>query len=140
MHEVALDLLMLLAGIWLAAITLVKVACFFAVALRMGLPPREALTVGVGMCGRAEMAFIIALPRWTVAPYRRSSSKQLNPWRDAYTPGDIGSCTPQSGMSLNLRPLVEARALVANGPGEDDALWIQVAISQPLDSPERKYH
>ena len=29
-------------------------------ALRMGLPPREALTVGVGMCGRAEMAFIIA--------------------------------------------------------------------------------
>ena len=29
-------------------------------ALRMGLPPREALTIGVGMCGRAEMAFIIA--------------------------------------------------------------------------------
>ena len=29
-------------------------------ALRMGLPPREALTVGVGMCGRAEMAFILA--------------------------------------------------------------------------------
>ena len=29
-------------------------------ALRMGMPPREALTVGVGMCGRAEMAFIIA--------------------------------------------------------------------------------
>ena len=29
-------------------------------ALRMGLPGREALTVGVGMCGRAEMAFILA--------------------------------------------------------------------------------
>ena len=29
-------------------------------ALRMGLPPREALTVGVGMCGRAEVAFILA--------------------------------------------------------------------------------
>ena len=28
--------------------------------LRMGLPLREAFTVGVGMCGRAEMAFIIA--------------------------------------------------------------------------------
>ncbi|MEE2659031.1 MAG: cation:proton antiporter [Candidatus Latescibacterota bacterium] len=29
-------------------------------ALRMGMPMREALTVGVGMCGRAEMAFILA--------------------------------------------------------------------------------
>ena len=29
-------------------------------ALQMGLPFREALTVGVGMCGRAEMAFILA--------------------------------------------------------------------------------
>jgi hypothetical protein len=29
-------------------------------ALRMGLPKPEALTVGVGMCGRAEMAFILA--------------------------------------------------------------------------------
>jgi Kef-type K+ transport system membrane component KefB/Trk K+ transport system NAD-binding subunit len=29
-------------------------------ALRMGLPGREALTVGVGMCGRAELAFILA--------------------------------------------------------------------------------
>ncbi len=29
-------------------------------ALRMGLPTREALTVGVGMCGRAEIAFILA--------------------------------------------------------------------------------
>jgi Kef-type K+ transport system membrane component KefB/Trk K+ transport system NAD-binding subunit len=28
-------------------------------ALRMGLPAPEALTVGVGMCGRAEMAFIL---------------------------------------------------------------------------------
>ncbi|HCL30596.1 MAG TPA: hypothetical protein DIC52_19475 [Candidatus Latescibacteria bacterium] len=31
-----------------------------AMALKMGLPKREALTVGVGMCGRAEMAFILA--------------------------------------------------------------------------------
>ena len=29
-------------------------------ALRMGLPKAEALTVGVGMCGRAELAFILA--------------------------------------------------------------------------------
>ena len=29
-------------------------------ALRIGMPWREALTVGVGMCGRAEMAFILA--------------------------------------------------------------------------------
>ena len=29
-------------------------------ALRIGLPVREALTVGVGMCGRAEIAFILA--------------------------------------------------------------------------------
>ena len=29
-------------------------------ALRMGLPAREAFTVGVGMCGRAEVAFILA--------------------------------------------------------------------------------
>jgi Kef-type K+ transport system membrane component KefB/Trk K+ transport system NAD-binding subunit len=29
-------------------------------ALRMGLPSREAFTVGVGMCGRAEIAFILA--------------------------------------------------------------------------------
>ena len=29
-------------------------------ALRMGLPRREAVTVGVGMCGRAELAFILA--------------------------------------------------------------------------------
>ena len=31
-----------------------------SMALRMGLPFKEALTVGVGMCGRAEMAFILA--------------------------------------------------------------------------------
>lgn len=29
-------------------------------ALRIGMPLREAFTVGVGMCGRAEMAFILA--------------------------------------------------------------------------------
>ncbi|MDP6376069.1 MAG: cation:proton antiporter [Pseudomonadales bacterium] len=31
-----------------------------AMAMRIGMPVREALTVGVGMCGRAEMAFILA--------------------------------------------------------------------------------
>jgi Kef-type K+ transport system membrane component KefB/Trk K+ transport system NAD-binding subunit len=31
-----------------------------SMALRMGLPGFEALTVGVGMCGRAELAFILA--------------------------------------------------------------------------------
>jgi Kef-type K+ transport system membrane component KefB len=31
-----------------------------SMALRMGLPKVEALTVGVGMCGRAEIAFIVA--------------------------------------------------------------------------------
>ncbi len=31
-----------------------------SMALRMGLPRNEALTVGVGMCGRAEIAFILA--------------------------------------------------------------------------------
>ena len=31
-----------------------------SMALRMGLPVREALTVGVGMCGRAELAMILA--------------------------------------------------------------------------------
>jgi len=31
-----------------------------SMALRMGLPRHEALTVGVGMCGRAEIAFILA--------------------------------------------------------------------------------
>lgn len=31
-----------------------------AMAFRIGLAPREALTVGVGMCGRAELAFILA--------------------------------------------------------------------------------
>ncbi len=31
-----------------------------SMALRLGLPAREALTVGVGMCGRAELAMILA--------------------------------------------------------------------------------
>jgi Kef-type K+ transport system membrane component KefB/Trk K+ transport system NAD-binding subunit len=31
-----------------------------SMAMQMGLPMREALTVGVGMCGRAELAFILA--------------------------------------------------------------------------------
>ena len=40
-------------------------------AIRMGLPAREALTVGVGMCGRAELAFILAslaLAEGAIAP------------------------------------------------------------------------
>ena len=37
-----------------------QIASAGAMARRMGLPLREALTVGVGMCGRAEMAFILA--------------------------------------------------------------------------------
>lgn len=37
-----------------------QIASAGGMAMRMGLPLREALTVGVGMCGRAEMAFILA--------------------------------------------------------------------------------
>ena len=37
-----------------------QIASAGSMALKMGLPFREALTVGVGMCGRAEMAFILA--------------------------------------------------------------------------------
>ena len=37
-----------------------QIASAGSMALKMGLPFREALTVGVGMCGRAEMAFIVA--------------------------------------------------------------------------------
>ncbi len=37
-----------------------QIASAGGMALRMGLPMHEALTVGVGMCGRAEMAFILA--------------------------------------------------------------------------------
>ena len=60
-------------------------------ALRMGLPPREALTVGVGMCGRAEMAFIIASLAltqgaidqniFTSLPSRSSSTDRSNWYR-----------------------------------------------------------
>jgi Kef-type K+ transport system membrane component KefB/Trk K+ transport system NAD-binding subunit len=42
------------------AVIVGQIASAGGMALRMGLPPREALTVGVGMCGRAEMAFILA--------------------------------------------------------------------------------
>ena len=37
-----------------------QIASAGGMALRMGLPRKEALTVGVGMCGRAEIAFILA--------------------------------------------------------------------------------
>ena len=42
------------------AVIVAQVVSAGSMALRMGLPPREALTVGVGMCGRAELAFILA--------------------------------------------------------------------------------
>ena len=37
-----------------------QIASAGSMALRMGMSGREALTVGVGMCGRAELAFIVA--------------------------------------------------------------------------------
>ena len=42
------------------AVIVAQIASAGSMALRMGLPSREALTVGVGMCGRAELAFILA--------------------------------------------------------------------------------
>ncbi|HSH76695.1 MAG TPA: cation:proton antiporter [Longimicrobiales bacterium] len=43
-----------------ATVLLGQVVSAGGMALRMGLPAREALTVGVGMSGRAELAFILA--------------------------------------------------------------------------------
>ena len=43
-----------------AAVIVGQIASAGSMALRMGLPAREALTVGVGMCGRAELAMILA--------------------------------------------------------------------------------
>ncbi len=37
-----------------------QIASAGGMALRIGMPAKEAITVGVGMCGRAEMAFILA--------------------------------------------------------------------------------
>ena len=48
-----------IVGLTLAVIV-GQIASAGSMALRMGMPLREALTVGVGMCGRAEMAFILA--------------------------------------------------------------------------------
>jgi len=42
------------------AVILAQIVSAGSMALRMGMPAREALTVGVGMCGRAELAFILA--------------------------------------------------------------------------------
>ena len=42
------------------AVIIGQISSASGMALRMGLPKWEALTVGVGMCGRAEMAFIVA--------------------------------------------------------------------------------
>ena len=43
-----------------AAVIVGQIASAGSMALRMGLSAREALTVGVGMCGRAELAMILA--------------------------------------------------------------------------------
>ena len=43
-----------------AAVIVSQIASAGSMALRMGLSAREALTVGVGMCGRAELAIILA--------------------------------------------------------------------------------
>lgn len=43
-----------------SAVIIGQIVSAGGMALRMGLPKMEALTVGVGMCGRAEMAFILA--------------------------------------------------------------------------------
>ncbi|MDH3223081.1 MAG: cation:proton antiporter, partial [Gemmatimonadota bacterium] len=54
-----------------AAVVIGQVVSAGSMALRMGLPAREALTVGVGMCGRAELAFILAslaLAEGAIAP------------------------------------------------------------------------
>ena len=50
------------AFIALLAVTVIagQVLSAGSMARRIGMPWREALTVGVGMCGRAEMAFILA--------------------------------------------------------------------------------
>lgn len=50
------------AFIALLAVTVIagQVLSAGGMALRLGMPWREAMTVGVGMCGRAEMAFILA--------------------------------------------------------------------------------
>ncbi len=42
------------------AVIVGQIASAGSMALRMGLSAREALTVGVGMCGRAELAMILA--------------------------------------------------------------------------------
>ena len=43
-----------------ASVIIGQIVSAGGMALRMGLPRFEALTVGVGMCGRAEIAFILA--------------------------------------------------------------------------------
>jgi Kef-type K+ transport system membrane component KefB/Trk K+ transport system NAD-binding subunit len=47
-------------GILTGTVIVGQVLSAGGMALRMGLPKREALTVGVGMCGRAELALIVA--------------------------------------------------------------------------------
>ena len=49
-----------LVAVLTTAVIVGQIASAGGMALRMGMPFREALAVGVGMCGRAEMAFILA--------------------------------------------------------------------------------
>ena len=61
--QITFDISMTEVGFVAALTTVVIVGQILSagsMALRMGLPFKEALTVGVGMCGRAEMAFILA--------------------------------------------------------------------------------
>ncbi len=49
-----------LLAVLTSAVIVGQIVSAGGMALRMGLPAQEALTVGVGMCGRAELAFILA--------------------------------------------------------------------------------
>jgi Na+:H+ antiporter len=51
---------MVLVGLLTSAVIVAQITSAGGMALRMGLSRWEALTVGVGMCGRAELAMILA--------------------------------------------------------------------------------
>ncbi len=61
--SITFDISLSTVGFILALTTVVIVGQILSaggMALRMGMPKLEALTVGIGMCGRAEIAFILA--------------------------------------------------------------------------------
>jgi len=61
--SITFDISLATVGMILALTTVViigQITSAGGMALRMGMPRFEALTVGVGMCGRAEIAFILA--------------------------------------------------------------------------------